>query len=564
MFGLDNTSGVSVMPPIADKLNANPLWFTEGGGGAAASYPGKDWFNAIQAEIVNFIVASGLTPNKTDLTQITQAVLKSIQKSASSFANDTGIANAYVCNFTPAITARSEGQVLRFKVANTNNGASTVNDGVGIVPLVGGAHSALQGGELVAGGDAWVQWNSTVGTGSYVLLFCSGAPEQITQGAKPNHAATLAQVQSQAANFIADTGAANVYVAPLVPAAASYYDGMKVRLKIATTNTGSSTLNVSSLGAKTIYGGAHALLQGGELIASGYAEFEYNSTLGGFVLLFCTGAPEQISDGTQAKHAATVGQIQSTVGNKSLSVSVASNALTITVPAGTTLSFRSASLTDGTSFNVVLPAQLSLTVPSSATLGTISAVQANLAIVALYNGGSPILGIVNLAGGADLSESGLMTSTTISPSATSSAVVYSATGVTNSPYIVIGLIQITESAAGTWATAPTLVTPRGTNLISQLGGFGLFSTVTNVSASRVVGTTYYNPSSKPMLCLITATAAASGGAVLYSLNGATALSFMSSSTTAFVATTPFVVPPGGSLAITVTGGSTLSRWVECL
>jgi len=194
MFGLDNTSGVSVMPPIADKLNANPLWFTEGGGGDAPSYPGKDWFNAIQAEIVNFIVASGLTPNKTDLTQITQAVLKNIQKSASLFATDTGVANAYVCNFTPAITVRSEGAVLRFKVANANTGASTINDGVGVVSLVGGALSALQGGEMAAGGEAFIQWNSTVGTGSYVLLFCTGAALQIMPPSKPNHAVNNGQL----------------------------------------------------------------------------------------------------------------------------------------------------------------------------------------------------------------------------------------------------------------------------------------------------------------------------------------------------------------------------------
>ena len=112
------------------------------------------------------------------------------------FANDIGIANAYVCNFTPAITTRSEGQVLRFRVANTNTGASTLNDGVGIVPLVGLALSALQGGEMVAGGDALVQWNSSVGAGSYVLLYCSGAPLQVANGTKSQHAIALGQFVS--------------------------------------------------------------------------------------------------------------------------------------------------------------------------------------------------------------------------------------------------------------------------------------------------------------------------------------------------------------------------------
>jgi microcystin-dependent protein len=113
--------------------------------------------------------------------------------SASFFAVDTGAANAYVCNFTPAITIRSESVPIRFKAANANNGPCTINDGVGVVALVGGAHSALQGGEIVANGEAWAQWNSSVGGGSYILLFCSGAARQVANATQSQHALTLGQ-----------------------------------------------------------------------------------------------------------------------------------------------------------------------------------------------------------------------------------------------------------------------------------------------------------------------------------------------------------------------------------
>lgn len=116
-----------------------------------------------------------------------------LQTGALAFATDTGTANTYVCAFTPAITARIEGQVLRFKVKTANTGASTFNDGLGVVALVGGAHSALQGGELVANGDAWVQWNTSVGGGSYILLFCTGAAEQVAPATQSNHAINLAE-----------------------------------------------------------------------------------------------------------------------------------------------------------------------------------------------------------------------------------------------------------------------------------------------------------------------------------------------------------------------------------
>jgi hypothetical protein len=120
-------------------------------------------------------------------------IVQSIQSGASSFAVDTGVANAYVCNFYPALVARSESQPLRVKVKTTNTTACTINDGIGTVPLVGGAHSPLQGGEMFAGGDAWIQWNSTVGTGSYILLFCTGAPEQVAPATQSQHAIQAGQ-----------------------------------------------------------------------------------------------------------------------------------------------------------------------------------------------------------------------------------------------------------------------------------------------------------------------------------------------------------------------------------
>ncbi len=120
--------------------------------------------------------------------------ISDLRKGVYSFATDTGIANAYICNLTPALDERREGQVIRFKVANTSNGACTVNDGVGVVPLVGLALSALQGGEMVAGGYAWIQWHPSVGTGSYVLLYSTGAPLQVADATKSKHAVALGQL----------------------------------------------------------------------------------------------------------------------------------------------------------------------------------------------------------------------------------------------------------------------------------------------------------------------------------------------------------------------------------
>ncbi|MBS9439004.1 hypothetical protein EAE91_18255 [Photorhabdus noenieputensis] len=74
MFGLDNPSGVSVMPPITPASNPNPLWFTEGGAGLAVSYPGQEWFNIVQAELLSVLQAANVRPDKSKLDQLAVAI----------------------------------------------------------------------------------------------------------------------------------------------------------------------------------------------------------------------------------------------------------------------------------------------------------------------------------------------------------------------------------------------------------------------------------------------------------------------------------------------------------
>lgn len=76
MYALDNSSGVSVMPEIKSQVFSadEPRWFTEGGNGVSPSYPGADWFNIVQTELLNVVKASGGTPNKLELNQLTVAI----------------------------------------------------------------------------------------------------------------------------------------------------------------------------------------------------------------------------------------------------------------------------------------------------------------------------------------------------------------------------------------------------------------------------------------------------------------------------------------------------------
>ncbi len=168
------------------------------------------------------------------------------------FISDTGAANAYVCNFVPALTVRSESTPLRFKVANANTTASTINDGIGTVSLVGAAHAALQGGELIANGIAWVQWNASVGGGSYVLLFCTGAPQQVTDATKSKHAVTAGQVVQQTLTAFNTGGVSGALTLTPSPAISAYAAPLRYSIKFSQNSTGSDTINISGAGAKSL------------------------------------------------------------------------------------------------------------------------------------------------------------------------------------------------------------------------------------------------------------------------------------------------------------------------
>ncbi|HAT7513544.1 TPA: hypothetical protein JAV82_001287 [Kluyvera ascorbata] len=93
MYFVDNNTGVPVMPPVKEVLSSTPLFFTEGGNGVPPTWPGPDWFNIIQSELINFLAAYGLNPEKSNLNQLQAAVEEAIrQKATESSALLTAIA----------------------------------------------------------------------------------------------------------------------------------------------------------------------------------------------------------------------------------------------------------------------------------------------------------------------------------------------------------------------------------------------------------------------------------------------------------------------------------------
>ncbi len=76
MYHVDNSTGVPVMPQPSPVTSETVLFFTEGGNGVPPTFPGPDWFNIIQSELINILRAAGLDPDKMDNTQILAALKK--------------------------------------------------------------------------------------------------------------------------------------------------------------------------------------------------------------------------------------------------------------------------------------------------------------------------------------------------------------------------------------------------------------------------------------------------------------------------------------------------------
>lgn len=110
--------------------------------------------NALQEELAAIVEAAGLALNKANNGQVLEALQRLIDAQSGNYALDTGAANAYVVALSPAITAYGDGMTVRFKIANTNTGASTLNAGAGAVAWVNDVGGVLAGGDLPAGGIA--------------------------------------------------------------------------------------------------------------------------------------------------------------------------------------------------------------------------------------------------------------------------------------------------------------------------------------------------------------------------------------------------------------------------
>lgn len=259
---------------------------------------------------------------------------------------------------------------------------------------------------------------------------------------------------------------------------------------------------------------------------------------------------------TEAELAATRASLKADRGIQPISASVASNALTLTLNP-TNLDFRSATLGSGTINTRTVAAAISLVISSGSTLGTTNGTLARLAVLALDNAGTVELAVVNLSGGVNLDESGVISTTAegAAGAADSASVIYSQTARSNVPYRLLGFIELTQATAGTWATAPSAVIGSAEALGKWLSGYG--QTVQNVGGSRALNTTYTNTTGRTIVVYMTVNAGtASNTNVLLDGN----IVLQANVGPANPVPYSFAVRPGGTYR--VDGSSGVAQWWE--
>lgn len=161
----------------------------------------------------------------------------------------TGSANAYVLAASRTMTAYAQGDRFCFKANFANTGAATLNvDSLGAKDIKRLDGSALVSGDIPADAIVDVVYDGT----NFQLLPTLPRSEYLTS--------------VSGTDTITASGAVSAYAA-----------GQRFTFIPAATNTGATTININSIGAKNIYAFGAACV-GGELVSGVPAEIVYDGT----------------------------------------------------------------------------------------------------------------------------------------------------------------------------------------------------------------------------------------------------------------------------------------------
>ncbi len=181
------------------------------------------------------------------------------QSGGAIYAADGGGSDSYAITLSPAPAAYATGMVINFKANTGNTGAASLNvNSLGAKTIKKDQATDLVDNDIKASQIIQVIYDGT----NFQML----SPIYGTVG------------QNGASIYAADAGSTDDYVITLAPVPTSYVTGMVIRAKCNTANTGAATINVNSLGAKSIVKGAATALSTGDILAGQIVTLIYDGT----------------------------------------------------------------------------------------------------------------------------------------------------------------------------------------------------------------------------------------------------------------------------------------------
>lgn len=183
-----------------------------------------------------------------------------VQQSAFNYGVDTGIADAYVVNLSPAVTALTDGLLVSFQPVNSNVTSTPTLQINGLTPvdIVNSAFGSLLPGDL--------------SIPTCLLMYDAAQNSFILLNALLSNAVAT-QLTNNSYNFGMDTGVANAYVYNSIYTGTGYVPnpGATITFMAAHSNTTASTIKVGDASALPILlPNGSALTAGMMLIAQSY------------------------------------------------------------------------------------------------------------------------------------------------------------------------------------------------------------------------------------------------------------------------------------------------------
>ncbi|EDB3648036.1 tail fiber protein [Escherichia coli] len=294
MFYIDNDSGVTAMPPVSAQRSAIVRWFSEGDGNNVITWPGMDWFNIVQAELLNTLEEAGIQPDKTKLNQLALSIkaimsnnalliknnlseIKTAGASAQRTArenldiydaslNKKGLVQLTSATDSPSETLAATAKAVKIAMDNANarlakdrNGADIPNkplfiQNLGLQETVNQASGALQKNQNGADIPNKDKFTQTIGAcRSFHGAISTGAGNWTTaqliewldsQGAF-NHPYWMCKCSWSYGNnkIITDTGCGTIHLAGCVIEVMGNKGAMTIRVTTPSTSSGGGTTN---------------------------------------------------------------------------------------------------------------------------------------------------------------------------------------------------------------------------------------------------------------------------------------------------------------------------------